>query len=63
MVNVVMDQRPLRLGHSAFDGVQLRRQIDAGPPLLNHGDDTAKVALGALQPSRDGGVACMDMRF
>jgi hypothetical protein len=43
--------------------VQLRRQIDAGPPLLDHGDDTAKVALGALQPSRDGGVACMDMRF
>ncbi len=43
MVYMVVDQRPLRLGHGALDGVQLRGQIDARPPLLDHADDAAQM--------------------
>jgi hypothetical protein len=63
MVDMVVDQCPLRLGHCAFNGVQLSRQIDAGPAFLDHADDAAQMPLGALQAGGDGGVACMDMKF
>jgi len=63
VVNMVMDQRPLRLGNRAFDGVQLRGQIDARPPFLDHADYAAQMPLGTFQPGGDGWVACMDMWF
>jgi hypothetical protein len=63
VVNVIVNQRPLRLGNRAFNGVQLRGQIDARPPFLDHADDAAQMPFGAFQPGGDGGVACMDMRF
>ncbi len=50
VVDVVVDQCPLRLSHGAFDGVELGRQIDARPPLLDHADDAAQMPLGSLQP-------------
>jgi hypothetical protein len=63
MVNVIMDQRPLRLGHRAFNGVQLRGKVDARSPLLDHSDNPPQMPFGAFQPGRDDRVACMDMRF
>ncbi len=63
MVNVIMDQRPLRLSHRALDGVQLRGKIDARPPFLYHSDNPPQMTFGAFQPGGDGRVTCMDMRF
>lgn len=63
VIDVVMDQRPLRLGNRAFHRMQLRGQINAGSPFLDHFDNPAQMPLGALQPGCDGRVACMDMRF
>jgi len=60
---MVVYQRPLRFGHRALDSVKLRRQIDAGPPLLDHPDHAAQVPLGALQPGGDSSVACVGMIF
>jgi hypothetical protein len=56
-----VDQCPLRFGHRAFYCLKLRGQIDAGPPFLDHTYDAAQMPLGALQPSGDGRVACVDM--
>ena len=63
MVNVIMDQRPLCLGHRTLDCVQLRGQIDAGPALLDHSNHLPQMPLGTFQSGRDGRVACMEMRF
>ena len=63
MVDVVMDQRALRFGHGPFDGMELRREIDAGPPLFDHADDAAQMSFGALQSGGDGGVACVGVNF
>ncbi len=63
MVDVVVDQRPLRLGHGPLDGMQLRGEVDAGPPLRDHSDDAAQVSRGTLQPGGDGGVARVGVVF
>lgn len=63
VIDVVMNQRPLCLGNCAFHRVQLRGQINARSPLLDHSYDPAQMPLGALQPGCDGRVACMDMGF
>ena len=57
MVDMVMDQRPLGLGHRAFDGVKLRGKVEAGPPLLDHGNHPAQMTFGTFQPLGDGGMA------
>ena len=61
VVDMVMDQRTLRLGHRAFDGMQLRGKVKARPPLVNHADDAAQMPLGAFQPGGDGRVACVNV--
>lgn len=48
VVDVIVDQGPLRLGHRAFDGVQLRGKINARSPFLYHGDYPPQVSLGAF---------------
>jgi hypothetical protein len=63
VVNVVVDQRPLRFGHGAFDSVKLSSKIKARPPFVDHANDAAQMPLGAFQPGCDGRVACMDMKF
>jgi hypothetical protein len=59
MVDVVMDQRALCLGHRTLDGVQLRCEVKACPPLINHADDAVQMPLGTLQPRGYGRVACV----
>lgn len=63
VVDVIMHQCPLCRRHSAFDGVQLCGQNDARSPFLDHDDNLPQMAFGAVQPDRDGGVVCMDMKF
>ena len=63
MVDMVMDQRPLRLSHRAFHRMQLRGKVKAGLALFDHRHDAAQVPFGALEAGGDGGVACVTMRF
>src|SRR5690606_11220192 len=62
MVDVIVDQRPLRLGHRPLHRVQLGGKVKAGSAILDHADDAVQMPLGAFQPSSDGGVACMAVR-
>jgi hypothetical protein len=59
MLDVVVDQRMLGVRHRAFDRVQLLREIEAGPAVLDHRDDRAQVSFRALQPLDDSGVTCV----
>jgi len=63
MVHVVMDQSLLGVVDGAFDRLQLLRNVNARPPILNHTDDRTQVAFGAFQPGYDLGVACMCVGF
>ncbi|SEP18096.1 hypothetical protein SAMN04490248_13313, partial [Salinihabitans flavidus] len=63
MIHVVMDQRLLGIAEGPFHGLQLLGHVEAGAPLLDHGDDRAEMPLGAFQPGCDLGVTCVDMRF
>lgn len=56
MIEVIADQGFLRLGDGFFDRMELLREIEAGPPGLNHPDDRVKVPLSALQPLDDVGM-------
>lgn len=50
MVEVILDQRFLRLANGLFNRVELLRQIKAGAACLDHFDHAAKMTFGALQP-------------
>ena len=63
VVDMVMDQGPLRLGHRPLDGVQLRGEVKAGLAFFDHCDDAAQVPFGALEAGCDGRVACVAVWF
>ena len=63
VVDVIVDQRPLRLGHRPLHRVELGGDVEAGLALLDHRDDTAQMPFGTFQPRGDGRVACMAVRF
>jgi hypothetical protein len=56
MVDVVADERLLRLAHGALDGVKLLGEVEAGASGLDHLDDPAQVVVGALQALDDLGM-------
>jgi hypothetical protein len=60
VIEVIVDQRLFRLANRLFDRVELLRQIDARPTLIDHGNDASQVTLGALQPLDDLRVALMN---
>lgn len=59
VVDVILDQGALGLAHGFFHRMQLLGDIHAGAPFLDHADDTAQVALGALEPFDDVAVTLM----
>jgi hypothetical protein len=63
MVDMVVDQGALGLGHRPFDGVKLGGKVKAGSALGDHCHHTAQVAFGPLQTVGNGRVACMAVRF
>ena len=63
VVDMVMDQRPLGLGHRPLHCVKLGGKVKAGLALLDHRHDMAQMALGALETGGDAGVACVAVRF
>lgn len=49
----------LRIGDCLLDRLQLRRDFDSRPSLLDHAFDTAQIPLRAAQPLDDTWVALM----
>jgi hypothetical protein len=58
-----MDHGAFRFRHRTLDCVQLGGQLKAGSPLLDHRHNATQMPFGAFQPSCDGWVACMAVRF
>ena len=58
---MVLDQRFLGLGNGFLDGMQLLRDIEAGPPPFDHADNVAQMAFRPLQPVQNVGVAAMEV--
>ena len=56
VLHMILDQLALRVGDGAFDGVELLREIHAGPTLLDHCNDSGEVTVGALKALDDVGV-------
>ena len=59
VVDVILDQGALGLADGLLHRVQLLGNIHAGTAILDHGDDAAQVALGALEPFDDVAVTLM----
>ena len=63
VVDMVMDQGTLRLGHRPLNRVQLGREVETGSAFLDHCHDASQMTFGALQAGGDGGMACMAVRL
>jgi len=63
MVDVILNQGAFGLGNGFFDGMELLRDVGAGPLRLDHLDDTQKMPVGTFQPIYDLGVGCMRDMF
>jgi hypothetical protein len=53
VVNVILDKDTLGLADGFFHGMQLLSDVNAGPVVLDHGDDAAQMSLRTLQPFGD----------
>ncbi len=53
MIDMVVDQRSLRLADGLFDGMKLLGEVEARSMFIKHLDDSAKMAFGPLQPFDD----------
>ncbi len=58
---MILDQRALGLADGLFHRMKLLGDIETRPARLDHGDDAAKMALGALQPLDRIGMGGMDV--
>lgn len=59
VLHMILDQLALRVGDGAFDGVELLREIHAGPTLLDHCNDSGEMTVGAVKTLDDLGVRGM----
>ena len=63
MIDVIMDQRLLRLTEGLLDGMELLRQVETGAALRKHLDHLVKVTFGPLEPLDDSGMCFVNMFF
>ena len=56
MGDMIMNQRLLRIVDGVLDGLELLGQLEAWPPLLDHGDHHVQVTAGALEALDDFGM-------
>jgi hypothetical protein len=63
MVNVIVYQSLLRIKDGTFDRLQLLRNLQTWPTLLDHLDDCPQMTVGALEPSNDLGMALVHHFF
>lgn len=61
MIDVIVDQRLLRLADGFLDGMKLLRQVEAGAAVQEHLDHLVKVTFCALQTLEDSGVRYVNM--
>ena len=57
MLDVIMDQLALGVGEGVLDRVQLLGEVESRPALLEHRQNLAEMAVGALEALDDFGVA------
>ena len=63
MVDVILNQGAFGLGNGFFDGMELLRDVGAGPLALDHLNHAEKMPVGTFQPLDDIGVGCMGRVF
>ena len=61
VIDVILNQGALGLAYGLLHGMQLLRDIHALTAILDHGDDAAQMALGALQALHDIAVALVSV--
>lgn len=61
MVDVIVNQRLLRLADGLLDGMELLRQVEAGAAVQEHLDHLVKVTFCALQTLEDSRVSYVHM--
>src|SRR5581483_5821418 len=62
IVDVVVHQGPLGLSDRLLNSVKLLRDVEARPPLLEHGDYRANVTLSSLESLHNVRVGLMQFR-
>ena len=63
VIDVIVDQRLLRLADRLLDGMKLLRQVETGAAVREHLDHLVKVTFGALQALDDSGMSFVNMIF
>ena len=53
MIDMIVDEGALGAGDGALDGLELLRDINAGPLVLDHADDAAQMTGSAVEPLDD----------
>ena len=61
MVDVIVDQRLLRLADGLLDGMELLREVETGAAVREHLDHLVKVTFGALQTLEDCRMSYVNM--
>jgi hypothetical protein len=61
MVDMIVNQGFLCLSDCLFDRMELLRQIEARPLILDHFDHVAEVPLGTTEPPGDFGMRLMNL--
>ena len=56
VLDVVADQLALGVADRVVDGVELLREVEAGPAFLEHGDDRGEMAVSAPEARDDAGM-------
>jgi hypothetical protein len=56
MVDMVVDECPLGAGYGIFDRLELLRDVDARALFLDHADNAAQMARGAIEALDDSRV-------
>src|SRR5262245_2357484 len=60
VIDMVVDERPLRFRDGLLDGVQLLRELHTGSPAFDHRDRAAQVPFGAPEPPDDFWMGLME---
>lgn len=63
VIDVIMDQRPLRLADRLLDRMKLLSQVETGPAFSEHRDHLVQMTFGALQTADDPIVRFVNMIF
>lgn len=63
IIQMILDQRFLGLSDRLLDGLELLRDVEAGPAAFDHLDNAAQMAAGAIQALHNLGMGMVAMIF